>query len=130
MEAPKWRRSNTMTVSVRADLHGSKYGTQKIGPVSSLEPLRPGNWLHFRAVTNTGGLFDPATYRVMWRITNTDEAAACVGELRGKFERPESDNTRWESLKYRGVHLAEAFVILKRTDTIVGQSQAFRVMIE
>jgi hypothetical protein len=130
MEAPKWFRSSDMAVSVRADLHRSKYGTQRVGPVSSLEPLQPGYYLHFRAVTNTGGPFDPATYRVMWRVTNTDEAAAQAGELRGGFENPESDNSRWESLKYRGVHLVEAFVILKRTNTIVGQSSAFRVMIE
>jgi len=130
MEAPKWHRSGSMAVSVRADLHRSKHGTQRVGPVSSLEPLQTGNWLHFRAVTNTGMPFDSSTYRVMWRVTNTDEAAAAAGELRGGFEKPESDNSRWESLKYRGVHLVEAFVVLKRTDTLVGQSAAFRVMIE
>jgi hypothetical protein len=66
----------------------------------------------------------------MWRVTNTDEAAASENALRGKFEKPESDNSRWESLKYRGVHLVEAFVIRKRDDRIVGKSPAFRVMIE
>lgn len=130
MEAPKWPRSGSMAVSVRADLHRSKHGMQRVGPVSSLEPLQAGYWLHFRAVTSTGGPFDPATYNVMWRVTNTDEAAAQAGELRGGFEKPESDNSRWESLRYRGVHLVEAFVILKRTNTLVGQSTAFRVVIE
>lgn len=130
MEAPKWPRSGNMSVSVRAELHRNKYGTQRYGPVSSLEPLQPGYWLCFRAVTNTGSQFDPSLYRVMWRVTNTDEAAAKAGQLRGRFERPESDNSRWEFLTYRGVHLVEAFVILKRTNTIVGQSPAFRVMIE
>jgi hypothetical protein len=66
----------------------------------------------------------------MWRVTNTDEAAASERALRGSFENPEADNRRWEQLKYRGVHLVEAFVILKRTDRIVGQSEPFRVMIE
>lgn len=98
--------------------------------MSSLEALQPGNWLHFRAVTNTGVPFDRATYSVMWRVTNTDEAAARENALRGRFEKPESDNTRWEELRYRGVHLVEAFVILKRNNTIAGQSPAFRVMIE
>ena len=130
MEAPKWPRSGNLTVAVRADLHRSKHGTQRIGPVSSLEALQPGNWLHFRAVTNTGVPFDRATYSVMWRVTNTDEAAARENALRGRFEKPESDNTRWEELRYRGVHLVEAFVILKRNNTIAGQSPAFRVMIE
>lgn len=130
MEAPKWPRSLNVTVSIRADLHRSKYGTQRVGPVSSLEPLQSGQYLHFRAVTNTGTPFDSATYRIMWRVTNTDEAAAQAGQLRGHFEKPENDNSRWEFLQYRGVHLVEAFVILKRTDTLVGQSPAFRVMIE
>jgi hypothetical protein len=66
----------------------------------------------------------------MWRVTNTDEAAASKNELRGRFEKPENGKSRWESLKYRGVHLAEAFVIRKRDNRIVGQSEAFRVMIE
>jgi hypothetical protein len=30
----------------------------------------------------------------------------------------------------RGVHLVEAFVSLKRNNTLVGQSEAFRVVIE
>jgi hypothetical protein len=130
MEAPTWRRSGNMTVSIRADLHRSKYDTQRVGPVSSLEPLQSGYWLHFGAVTSTGVPFDSGLYRIMWRVTNTDEAAAQAGELRGRFEKPENDNTRWESLKYRGVHLVEAFVVLKRTNALVGQSAAFRVMIE
>jgi hypothetical protein len=130
MEAPKWPRAGNMAVSIRADLHRNKYGTQKVGAVSSLDPLQSGNWLQFRAITSTGVPFDSATYRVMWRVTNTDEAAAQAGELRGGFEKPEADNSRWESLKYRGVHLVEAFVILKRTNAIAGQSPAFRVVIE
>jgi hypothetical protein len=130
MEAPKWRRSGSLAVTVRAELHRNKYGTQRVGAVSSLQPLQPGFWLHFKALTNTGAPFDPATYLVMWRVTNTDEAAARVNALRGKIEDPEKDNTRWEELRYRGVHLVEAFVLLKRTNTIVGQSPPFRVMVE
>jgi hypothetical protein len=129
MEAPQWRRSGNLAVSVRADLHRSKNGTQ-IRSVASLDPLQAGNWLRFRAVTATGGPFDSAIYQVMWRVTNTDEAAARENALRGRFEKAESDNTRWEELKYRGVHLVEAFVILKRNNTIAGNSPAFRVMIE
>ncbi|MBX3512069.1 MAG: nucleotidyltransferase [Xanthobacteraceae bacterium] len=133
MEAPKWKRvaaNQMMSVTVKADLHRSKYGTQIVNAVNSLDPLQPGYYLHFRAVTNTGMPFDSSLYTVQWRITNTDEAAAAAGALRGKFEKPEIDNRRWEELKYRGVHLVEAFVINKRTDRIVGQSDAFRVMIE
>lgn len=132
MEAPRWRRvaaSQMMSVSVTAELHRSKFSPY-LGPVQSLELLQPGGWLHFRAVTNTGMSFDASLYTVMWRVTNTDEAAAAENALRGGFEKPESDNSRWEQLKYRGVHLVEAFVVRRRDDRIVGQSEAFRVMIE
>jgi hypothetical protein len=74
--------------------------------------------------------FLQADYTVMWRVTNTDEAAARENALRGRFENPEAGNRRWEPLKYRGVHLVDAFVIRKRTNRIVGQSEAFRVMVE
>lgn len=131
MEAPKWRHSGqNMPVFIRTDLHRNKYGTQPIRTVQPLEPLQPGYWLHFKAVTNTGGPFDPSVYKVMWRVTNTDEAAARENALRGRFETPETDNSRWETLKYRGVHLVEAFVIRKRDNQIVGHTPAYRVMIE
>jgi hypothetical protein len=131
MEIPKWKSSGqNMTVVVRADLHRNNDGTQKVRSVQPLEPLQPGYWLNFKAYTNTGLPFNSSDYKVMWRVTNTDEAAAMHNQLRGKFEKPESDNSRWESLKYRGVHLVEAFVITKRDDTIVGRSPAYRVMIE
>jgi hypothetical protein len=130
MEAPKWKPSGqNISVTVRADLHRSKYGP-RVGAVQPLEPLQAGNWLNFKAYTNTGLPFDPSDYVVMWRVTNTDEAAANNNELRGKFEKPENDNSRWESLKYRGVHLVEAFLIRKRDDKMMGKSAAYRVMIE
>lgn len=132
MEAPRWKwaTNQNMTVSVRADLHASKHASERIRAAQSLEPLPPDYWLHFKAVTNLGTPFDSANYKVMWRVTNTDEAAALDNALRGRFEKPESDNSRWELLRYRGVHLVEAFVINKRTKLIVGQSEAFRVMVE
>jgi hypothetical protein len=131
MEAPRWKSSGqNMAVVVRADLHRNSYGTQKVRAVQPLEPLQAGHWLNFKAYTSTGLPFDPSDYKVMWRVTNTDEAAASQNELRGSFEKPEADNSRWESLKYRGVHLVEAFVIRKRDDKIVGKSPAYRVMIE
>lgn len=133
MEAPRWKKAparQQVPVTVRAVLHRNNLGTQPVKEVHSLEPLQAGFWLQFRACTSSGLPFAPSDYTVMWRVTNTDEAAAQENALRGRFERPEADNRRWEQLKYRGVHLVEAFVILKRTDWIVGQSEAFRVMIE
>jgi hypothetical protein len=119
-----------MAVTVRANLHRTNLGTQPVKEIQPLEPLPPGYWLHFRASTNMGLPFGSGEYKVMWRVTNTDEAAAHEKALRGRFEKPEVDNGRWEELKYRGVHLVEAFVIRKRDDRIVGQSEPFRVMIE
>lgn len=133
MEAPRWKMApanQQVQVMVRAVLHREKLSMQPVKEVQSLEPLKAGFWLQFRAYTSMGLQFPPADYDVMWRVTNTDEAAARENALRGRFEKPEADNRRWEQLKYRGVHLVEAFVILKRTDRIVGQSDAFRVMIE
>jgi hypothetical protein len=133
MEVPRWKRApanQQMSVTVKANLHRNKVETQPDRPIKSLDPLPPGYWMHFKAVTNTGLPFSSDEYLVMWRVTNTDEAAALDNALRGKFEKPESDNSRWENLKYRGVHLVEAFVVLKRSDRLIGQSEAFRVMIE
>jgi hypothetical protein len=133
MEAPRWKAApanQMMAVTVRADLHRSKHGMQPVREVHSLDPLQPGHWLHFRATTNTGLPFAANDYRVMWRVTNTDEAAAAAQQLRGRFEKPETDNRRWEQLQYRGVHLVEAFVIRKRDNIIVSQSEPFMVMIE
>jgi hypothetical protein len=133
MEAPRWKRASAnqqMPVVVRADLHQYKLGTQSMREVQSLDSLPPGYWLHFRASTNMGIPFRSTDYKIMWRVTNTDEAAARENALRGRFEKPEADNSRWELLKYRGVHLVEAFVIRKRDGRIAGQSDAFRVMIE
>jgi hypothetical protein len=107
----------------------SKYGAL-IRSVNSLDPVRAGPYLHFKASTTMGAPFDSSIYRVEWRVTNTDEAAANERCLRGGFEKPESDNSRWEWLKYRGIHLVEAFVIQKRDEVLVGKSEPFRVMIE
>ena len=133
MESPRWKKAPTnqqISITVRADLHRNNFGTQPVREVHQLEPLPPGYWLHFRASTNMGLPLLPSEYKVMWRVTNTDEAAAREGALRGRFEKPEVDNRRWEQLKYRGVHLVEAFVIRNRDDRIVGQSEAFRIMID
>lgn len=133
MEAARWKRApadQQITVLVRADLHRSNIGTHFEREVRSLEPLQPGYWLHFRATTTMGQPFLAPTYQVMWRVTNTDEAAGQDNALRGGFEQPDADNRRWERLQYRGVHLVEAFIVRRRDDRIVGQSEAFRVMIE
>lgn len=133
MEAPRWKAASVnqrIAVTVRAELYRTQVGTQRVKEVQSFEPLPAGYWLRFKASTNAGSPFLSADYTVMWRVTNTDEVAARAKALRGRFEKPESDNGRWEELRYRGVHLVEAFIIRKRDNQVVGQSDVFHVMIE
>ena len=81
----------------------------RIRPVDGLQPLPRGYALHFQALTGTGLPLNANDYRVEWRVTNTDEAAYRAGYLRREFYKPKSDNTKWERLKYRGVHLVDVF---------------------
>ncbi len=130
MDRPTWRRApQVIVVNINADLHQSENGPF-VKHVDTLDPLPPGCWLHFQASAQTGMAFNPNDYAIEWRVTNTDEAAYLANCLRGKFYNSAKDNTRWERLQYRGVHLVEAFVILKRNNTLIGQSGAFRVVIE
>jgi hypothetical protein len=39
-------------------------------------------------------------------------------------------NRRWEGLEYRGVHIAEAFIVRMSDSLLVGQSPPFNVVIE
>ena len=131
MKQPIWRHA-TITLSgiqVRAELYSSR-GYGRIGPVVSFDPLGAGRWLHFTAFNSAGLPFGTRDFEVQWRITNTDEAAAAHRQLRGGFENPDESNTRWERLQYRGVHMVEAFVLLRRTRELMGSSQPFKVVIE
>ena len=49
---------------------------------------------------------------------------------RGGFEIPNDGHRRWESLEYRGVHMAEAFIIRKNDERLVGFSEPFYVVIK
>jgi hypothetical protein len=128
MERPKWRRVGDLPVQIKVNLHRSKFGPL-IQPITNLDPLPPGCWINFHAFTGMGLPFNKDEFTVEWRVTNTDEAAFNANCLRGEFYPPEKDNSRWEELKYRGVHLVEAFVIRKRGDVLVGQSEPFWVII-
>ncbi|PPQ16626.1 nucleotidyltransferase [Bradyrhizobium sp. AC87j1] len=130
MQSPKWKKakSGTFPIHIKATLYRSK-GVGMIRAVNSLDPVPKGQWLEFAAVTSQG--FPPGNdFDVWWRITNTDEEACNAKQLRGDFYRSEGAQTKFESLNYRGIHLVEAFVVRKRDDTLVAQSEAFRVLIE
>lgn len=130
MRQPKWRRSpgQNLPVVVRASLYQSR-GYNKIRDVQALELLPAGREIELRAVTSTGLPFS-TDFEIQWRITNTDEEAKQRGQLRGGFEDSSTHGQRWETLQYRGVHIAEAFVIRKQDRTLVGVSKPFYVAIE
>ncbi len=132
MQQPPWSRaaSGTFDIHVRATLYRSR-GYDRVGTTESLQPLQAGYWLSFQAVTSNGLPPGSNDYRVEWRITNTDTSASKrTGGLRGGFESSDRDQSRWERLEYRGVHITEAFVIRKRDDLLVAQSSPFYVMVE
>lgn len=131
MRRPKWRvaPSPTMAVFVRAELYQSR-GFNKLRDLASLEPVLPGQWICFKAYMGGGIALTSHEYDVKWRVTNTDEAAYNANCLRGWFEDSSTRGERWEQLRYRGVHIVEAFVIRKRDNTQVAKSDPFHVAIE
>lgn len=90
-------------------------------------PRKGGIW--FDLTVNNGEQL-PSGYRVQWRVTNTGTMAMALGNGRGGFYPPTSDNRRWEDLAYRGVHIVEAFILRRTDDVLVGKSPPFNVVIE
>lgn len=72
----------------------------------------------------------PQEYYVRWRITNTGVVALALKKGRGDFYSPTEGVRRWEGLEYRGVHLAEAFIVRRSDNRLVGVSDPFHVVIK
>lgn len=126
---PVWRKATDQyTVKMTAELRTGQYG-QAVRSVRSAEPLQAGYWIRFSA-TNTMGVPFTDDYKVRWRVTNTDKVAAKADALRGDFYPSDDHFNRSEQLSYRGVHFVEAFLIRKRDNRLVGQSDPFYVVIE
>ena len=98
-----------LTVNVGAQLRTARYG-RKVGPLVSLAPTPPWYWVRFNANNNLGFPF-PDTYKVEWRVTNTDEVAPRANAFRSDYVRSDEPWVRWERMSYRGVHMVEAFLI-------------------
>ena len=130
MHRPKWRPSSSavLSVIVSAYLYRGRDG-QPIRKIKSLEPLKGGYWIKFSASSSSGLPF-PNEHCVMWRVTNTDKAAQKAKALRGEFYESDNNNSRWECLQYRGVHIVEAFLIRKTTEVMLGKSEPFYIVIE
>lgn len=131
MRAPRWRRAHHVTdkVGISATWHPNREARHNARPVLPGEalPARGGIW--FMATVN-GGQPIPNGYDVEWRITNTGTAAILKRAGRGDFYVSNLRHERYESLEYRGVHMAEAFIIRRTDETLVGQSAPFFVVIE
>ena len=130
MRRPRWRNvpGTRLTVNVGAQLWTDRYG-QQLHTLRSLEPSAPRYWVRFNASNNQGLPF-PDSYKVEWRVTNTDEVARRANALRGDYYRSDGPGVRWEQLSYRGVHMVEAFLIRKTDDVLLGKSEPFYVVIE
>lgn len=126
---PIWRKgSDQYTVRVTAELRTTKYGSM-LRVVRSAEPLQAGYWIKFSAANAMGVPFSD-DYKIQWRVANTDKVAARAGALRGEFYPSDERSSRFEQLSYRGVHFVEAFLVRKRDNCLVGQSEPFYVVIE
>lgn len=126
---PKWiSSSTTYRVRVSADLLTSKKG-MRLFAVTTLQPLPNGSSIRFTASNAVGLPFD-ASFKVQWRVTNTDKAAYDANALRGDFYASDSGFWREEDLAYRGVHFVEAFLIGKHDNRLYGKSEPFYVVVE
>jgi hypothetical protein len=131
-QRPKWRVSphGGYTLKVSAALHESEKGAKIKDVTSGQGPLPKRRWLRFIVREVGGAAFSDDKYKAYWRITNTDHEAVSANSMRGGFEKPNDGTSRWEGLQYRGVHTAEAFVIRRRDNMLVGQSDPFYVVVE
>jgi hypothetical protein len=55
-------------------------------------------------------------------VGDQEAVALALNAGRGGFYPPTSGTRRWEALEYRGVHIAEAFIIRMSDDVLVGHS--------
>lgn len=130
LQAPKWAPAEHVSRNVHVSaVYGSSKHAAKWHSVASGERLPPRGGLWFDVRVNK---FQPVPENcyVRWRITNTGAVAIALKKGRGGFENPSEGVRRWESLEYRGVHMAEAFIVRRSDDRLVGQSEPFYVLIK
>lgn len=126
---PKWRTaSRSYSVNVSAELLTEQKGT-RLGAVTTLQPLPKGRSIRFTASNAVGLPFD-SSFKVQWRVTNTDQAAYDANMLRGDFYASNSGFSHEEDLTYRGVHFVEAFLIGKNDNRLYGKSEPFYIVVE
>ena len=109
-QKPEWPVSVKHKVKIKGGVYRFSGSQKQLWPLTA-RPVPRNMWIKFDADTNT-----PPPYEVWWQVTNTGSEASSLGQLRGDFypsDRP-GVTFRWESTKYRGTHLVEAFVVKDR----------------
>lgn len=131
MQTPPWPQAvgTPEEVFVSAKRHSAK-DVHDGRSIASGDALNARGGLWFEARLWAGAPIDTTTHRIQWRITNTGRVAMAIRAGRGDFYSSDNGTRRWESLKYRGVHLAEVFVLRRRDDAIVATSKPFYVVVE
>lgn len=129
MQSPRWRSvPQPADIAISAEWRSASHA--EVGrPVVAGQLLQSRGGLYFRA-TLVDGTPVPPEYYVEWRITNTGAVAMSAKAGRGGFEVSNKSSGRWESLAFRGIHMAEAFVVRRSDDVLVGVSKPFYVVIE
>lgn len=129
IQAPPWRSvSQPADIAVTAEWRSASH-VPGGRTVAAGQMLKPHGGLYLRA-TLLDGTPVPSGYSVEWRITNTGAEAMSKKAGRGGFEISNKADGRWEQLMYRGIHMAEAFVVRRSDDVLVGVSKPFYVVIE
>lgn len=128
IQAPGWQPAEHVSRNVQVSAEYARQKTGRAHPINSGEALPPLGGLWFDVRVNKFQVV-PSDCYVRWRITNTGAVAIALKKGRGGFERPTEGNRRWEELEYRGVHMAEAFIIRRSDNRLVGYSEPFFVVI-
>jgi Adenylyl/Guanylyl and SMODS C-terminal sensor domain len=55
--------------------------------------------------------FIPKSYTIMWKVKNTGQEAAGIGQLRGEITRDQGRGEKHERSLYSGIHYVECYVI-------------------
>lgn len=125
-QPPLWAKDViTAKVSVLAKI-GNDHGGLML--VRSQMTLERNQSIYFYSML--GGVAPSSAYTTHWRVTNTGKEAMSDRALRGGFDASDSPHVRREWLKYRGVHMVEAFIVRNVDMHLVGSSEPFYVIIE
>lgn len=131
VKSPLWEYSSSrLGVRISATEHARRHDGQPVRKLVSGDILAKNRQICFQAIQSTGPSFPDNDYEVKWRVVNIGREADTEGDLRGGFYESEDYGIRWESTKYHGVHWVEAFVILKRTNLLIGVSERFFIVID